>query len=184
MIDAAVILAGGRSQRLGRPKESVVVAGESLLDRSVRACGDTDTIVVVGPPRPTLARDIVQVREEPAHGGPVAALASALPILASVGARAVLVLACDMPRVEEVVAALRPVELRSDAIIARDRGRGQPLAAVYRREALASTLGRFPVEGASMRSVLADLRCTFVDVADGCTDDVDSPADLARLVRR
>jgi molybdenum cofactor cytidylyltransferase len=47
----AIILAAGASTRLGRPKQTVVFRGETLLDRAVRitqAAGVSETIVVLG----------------------------------------------------------------------------------------------------------------------------------------
>jgi CTP:molybdopterin cytidylyltransferase MocA len=51
-MSAAVILAAGASRRLGRPKQSVVVAGETLLERAARTArqaGCAPVIVVVRP---------------------------------------------------------------------------------------------------------------------------------------
>lgn len=174
---AAIVLAGGRSSRLGRDKAEVVVDGRSLLDHTLAACAGLGPVVVVGPPR-DLGADLVQVREDPVHGGPVAAIAVALP---HVGTAEVLVLACDMPRIADLVPLLVPAGADGDAVVARDRDRVQPLAGRYRVAALRSAVEAGPVEGASMRSVLDRLWCRFVDVPDGCTDDVDTPADLAVL---
>jgi molybdenum cofactor cytidylyltransferase len=47
----AIILAAGASSRLGRPKQTIVFRGETLLDRAVRiarAAGVLETIVVLG----------------------------------------------------------------------------------------------------------------------------------------
>lgn len=154
---AAIVLAGGRSSRLGRPKEDVVIGGRTLLERTVDACGGLD-VVVVGPE---------------AQGGPVGALAAGLE---RVDAAEVLLLACDMPRVDELVAALPPIPARADAVVAVDRRRRQPLAGRYR---VAALVGLEP--GTSMRALLDRLTVVEVAVPEGCTDDVDTPADLDRL---
>ena len=182
----AVILAGGRSRRLGRPKEDVRIGERSLLERTIDACAAAHRIVVVGPWREDLADSgVVQVREDPPLGGPVAALAAAIDQLEE---PTLLVLACDMPRVRELVASLPQPAGDDDACLALDRGRVQPLAGWYRRAALAAALAQRTVEravdGASMRSVLDDLTIRLVDVPPGCTDDVDTPADLDAARRR
>lgn len=194
----AVVLAGGRSRRLGHPKEDVVVDGRTLLERTVTACAalpGVRRVVVVGPPR-TLAPcvpagpgstdaaevEVVHVREEPPHGGPVAALAAALAALD--GPEELVVVACDMPRVAEVLTALDargPLPDAADAFVAVDRDRHQPLAARYRRAALARELAREPAPDRSVRSVLAGLRVVPVAVPPGACDDVDTPEDAARL---
>lgn len=179
MTDAAVILAGGRSRRLGTPKQSVVIDGATLLERTVTACIDFATIVVVGPRSPLLPERVIQVREEPPFGGPVAAIFAALPALKSAGSTSVLVLACDMPRVSELVSAVPSLNDEVDAFISRDRGRIQPLAGRYRMSALEDAITRSPIRGASMFTLLAGLECTTFDMPEGCADDVDTSADLA-----
>lgn len=176
---AAVILAGGRSRRLGTPKEDALVGGMTLLERTLAACVAADPIVVVGPDKPRLDRRIVQVRESPVHGGPVAALLAALPALEYALTDSVVVLACDMPRVAELVIALPSLTNDVDAVIARDRGHVQALAGIYRISSLVQVVTRAPAAGASMHSLLGQLRCKWIDVPVGCTDDVDTPADLA-----
>ncbi|MFC4613345.1 molybdenum cofactor guanylyltransferase [Cellulomonas algicola] len=94
----AVVLAGGRAQRLGgADKGSVVVAGRALVDHALAAVADARTVVVVGPP--SVARPgVPTVQESPAFGGPVAGLAAGLAALpASTTAIPRLPLAGDVP---------------------------------------------------------------------------------------
>ncbi|GMA24023.1 hypothetical protein GCM10025864_17820 [Luteimicrobium album] len=64
----AVVLAGGRAQRLGVPKPGVTLAGRTLLDHALAAARDARRTVVVGPAE--LARDgVTVVREDPPFGG-------------------------------------------------------------------------------------------------------------------
>ena len=177
----AVVLAGGRSSRLGRAKEDVVVRGRTLLEHTLEACVGARTRVVVGPHREDLDdADVVQVREDPPLGGPVAALAAAIDRLS---APLVLVLACDMPDVGRAAQVLlaEPVG-DTDAVLAEDDGRVQYLAGLYRRDALNRVLAE-ATPGASMRSLLADLSVRTVTVPSGSTADVDRPSDLAALAR-
>jgi molybdopterin-guanine dinucleotide biosynthesis protein A len=129
----AVILAGGRAERLdGASKPDLVVGGRSLLATAIAAARGAacERIVVVGPPELEAAGCLV-VREDPPFGGPVAALAAGLDALGPPGGRGapeapigppggrvapegrvsrphedVLVLACDMPDAEAAVARL------------------------------------------------------------------------------
>ncbi len=101
----AIILAGGAARRLGGvAKPLLEVRGRSLLQRAVdaaRGAGCAD-VVVVGPPG-SGDSGVRTVREDPAFGGPVAAIAAALPAVATDW---VLVLAADLPRSADAVALL------------------------------------------------------------------------------
>ncbi|HEU4467371.1 MAG TPA: NTP transferase domain-containing protein, partial [Agromyces sp.] len=86
----AVILAGGRAERLdGASKPDLVVGGRSLLATAIAAARGAacERIVVVGPPELEAAGCLV-VREDPPFGGPVAALAAGLDALGPPGGRA------------------------------------------------------------------------------------------------
>src|SRR5437660_5871214 len=75
---AAVVLAGGAGRRLGgADKPALRVGAFTLLDRALFATGPANPIIAVGPERPT-ERAVRWCREEPAGGGPVAALAAGL----------------------------------------------------------------------------------------------------------
>jgi molybdopterin-guanine dinucleotide biosynthesis protein A len=123
----AIILAGGRAERLGgASKPDLVVGDRTLLATAIAAAraAHPARIVVVGPPSLD-APGCVVVREDPPFGGPVAALAAGLAILQAGAASApprasstttadddtpgraeVLVLACDMPDAPGAVARL------------------------------------------------------------------------------
>lgn len=183
----AVVLAGGRGSRLGGvDKPALVVAGRSLLDRVLDALPGAGTVVAVGPARPT-ARPVRWHREDPPGGGPVAALAAALP---AVSTEVVVVLAADLPAlgaaVPRLVAALAGSGPAYDGVVLVDgEGRRQPLLAAYRTAALREALARVGrVEGASMRRLVAGLSLAELGDAEGAALDVDTPADVARAEAR
>lgn len=90
----ALVLAGGAGRRLGGPsKPDHAVGGRSMLARVVAAVATADRVVVVGPTRPRLPA-VTWCREDPAGGGPVAAIAAGLPLL---DAPVTLLLAADLP---------------------------------------------------------------------------------------
>lgn len=200
----AVILAGGRAERLdGASKPDLVVGGRSLLATAIAAARGAacERIVVVGPPELEAAGCLV-VREDPPFGGPVAALAAGLDALGPPGGRGapegrvsrphedVLVLACDMPDAEAAVARLvagRATARPADGICLVDAsGRTQWLAAVYSRAALARAFEALrgadgdpaAVRGAAMRRLAASLDLAVV-ADDGTTHDIDTWHDLA-----
>ncbi|MET8687496.1 NTP transferase domain-containing protein [Streptomyces sp. NPDC004732] len=139
----AVVLAGGGAARLGgADKPGVRVGGRTLIDRVLAACSGAGTTVVVAAPRPT-ARPVVWAREEPAGGGPLAALDAGL---ARTTAERVVVLSADLPflgeqTVRRLLAALAGggpdgVDGVDGAVLTDPDGRDQPLVAAYRRDAL------------------------------------------------
>ena len=93
---SAVVLAGGVAARLdGADKASVELHGRTLLTWALDAVMDAGEVVVVGDPVPT-HRPVTFTREDPRHGGPVAALLTGRDALLDPRGM-VAVLACDMP---------------------------------------------------------------------------------------
>ena len=201
MLLDAIVVAGGRSRRLGgTPKARLVVEGSTLLGRALDAASAARRVVVVGPVSDEEARPasdvahlderVVVTREDPPFGGPVAALAAGLETLADLDgtpADGILVLACDMPDAAAAVPALidaAEVERSrqvAGVIAIDDAGNPQPLLAVYDAVRLADAIEALgEVDGASMRSVLAQLDLVAVEVPPGSTDDIDTWADAAR----
>ncbi|MBK4346801.1 molybdenum cofactor guanylyltransferase [Lacisediminihabitans changchengi] len=167
----AVVLAGGRSARLGGTAKALLeIAGRSLLDLTLDAVTDARRTVVVGDV--TVRPGVLLTRENPAFGGPVAATAAGLARLAP-GAEHTLVLACDMPLIATVITALR----EAGGGIAVDDGREQYLAALLpTAELRAATAG--PVDGIAMRTVLAAIDpIARVPVPTGSTRDIDTWTD-------
>lgn len=92
----AIVLAGGRAARLdGVDKAGVELHGRTLLAWALDAVVDASEVVVVGDQVPT-ERPVTFTREDPRHGGPVAALLTGFDALRSPTAY-VAVVAVDMP---------------------------------------------------------------------------------------
>ncbi|MFW6692519.1 DUF6457 domain-containing protein [Streptomyces sp. MAR4 CNX-425] len=184
----AVVLAGGASQRLGGvDKTALRVGGRTLLDRVLRACRGAGRTVVVGPRRPTV-HPVTWTREAPPGGGPVAALAAALPLTS---ADTVVLLSGDLPfldaaAVRTLLGALAAAGDDVDgAMFVDGTGRDQPLVAAYRGESLRRGTALLAVEyggpgglaGLPLRLLTAELR--LVRPGAGETFDCDTWEDLA-----
>lgn len=141
----AVVLAGGAGRRLGgADKPGIRVGGRPLLDRVLDAVADAARAIVVGPPRPT-GRAATWVREEPAGGGPVAALAAALPLATS---GTIAVLAADLPFLTAGVVALLRHALAEGAGVATGAARAEEGAGRAAADAAAGSLdGALLVDG-------------------------------------
>lgn len=160
-----IVLAGGNARRMGGlDKPALMIGGRRLLDIAIDALDGASQTVVVGPTVPT-ERGVRWAREDPVGGGPVSALAAALPLLRS---PLVVVVASDLPFVTAgAVDSL--VRMMDDAIAAMaidHNGRDQPLLACYDRRALATAIPSQPHEK-SMRSLLDALG------ADGAVRRID-----------
>lgn len=179
----AVVLAGGTARRLdGTDKAMLVVGGSTLLERVLTAVERARTVVVVGPERPVTAA-VTWAREDPPLSGPLAALAAGL---GHGTAELVVVAACDLPHFSAAaVDALRTTLARTPradgAVLVDASGHRQPLAAVYRRAALAAALAAIgDPRNRPVRLLAAEL--TLAEVPDPVAAmDVDTPDDLAGL---
>ncbi len=180
MIVDALILAGGRSSRLGdSDKQNLQIGGVSLLNRAIDAVrrAGARSVIVVGDDS---VDGVTAVREQPPFAGPVAAIAAGLRALPG-DADVVLVIACDMPGVDAALPTLL-AGFAGDGAIAVDRGRPQQLALAVRPEALERAVAALPtVVDASMRALLSSLELVEVSVPEGSTDDVDTWDDAARF---
>ncbi len=111
-----VVLCGGRSSRMGRPKAWLSVGGETMLYRVVRVVGAVvDPVVVVAAPGqdvPPLPAGVEVVRDEQEGLGPLGGLAAGLAALAG-RVEVVYLSGCDVPLLREgfvrqVLAPLAP----------------------------------------------------------------------------
>jgi molybdopterin-guanine dinucleotide biosynthesis protein A len=188
LIDA-IVLAGGRSRRLGEvPKAGLAYRQQTLLEHAVNAVSFARTTVVVGETVVPLPH-VLTTREEPAFGGPAAAIAAGLQQLSrrpSEPSDFTFVLACDMPAVRSAITALRDGlgGIVTDGVIAVDAEQHlQPLAAAYRTTSLAAATAAHGgnLEGLAVFRLIADLELTRIAVPPGSTDDVDTWEDAARF---
>jgi molybdopterin-guanine dinucleotide biosynthesis protein A len=185
----ALVLAGGRSTRLGQDKTRAVVGDRTLLEHVAGAIPHDVTCIVVGPPPATTSRVLVVAIEDEPDGGPVAGVDCGI---AFVSTPVVVVLAADMPFApaiaDRLLVELDGADPTVDAVVPVDSsGRRQPLAAAYRtgplREALADLA---PVRGRSMHQLLERLRVLELSVDDADETlllDIDTAADLERARR-
>jgi molybdopterin-guanine dinucleotide biosynthesis protein A len=174
----AVVLAGGSARRMGGvDKPALVVGDRSMLDTVLTAVSTAQTTVVVGPQRPT-ARPVVWVREEPPDGGPVAALAAALPV---VTAPTVVLHAADLPFLDaDTVDRLRnAVGDRDGALLVDDNGRDQLLVGAWWTAALRGALPS-TVHGARLGPILTSLDVVRLSVPSSSRAwfDCDTDEDL------
>jgi len=189
----AIVLAGGRSSRLGStPKATLIYERHTLLERTVTAVSSLRrTVIVGGADVLTCLGQVLLTREDPPYGGPAAGIAAGVVALAAADSHPsdyIIVLACDMPLVAtatEKLIDLLPQYADSDGLIASDGQRLQPLVAAYKTTKLTSALATQRrsggLDGLSVARLIATLNLTPVIAPDGSTDDVDTWVDAAHF---
>ena len=182
MTFSAVVLAGGVAARLdGADKGSVELHGRTLLTWALDAVLDAAEVVVVGDPVPT-HRPVTFVREDPRHGGPVAALLTGRDALLD-PRETVAVLACDMPFLTpRTFQRLRAAAAGHDgAALTGPDGRRQlaMVLDVVRLDAVRPGLEE--QHGMAIHRLLAPLDLAEVDAEGREHRDVDTWADLSGL---
>ena len=178
----AIILGGGRSSRMGRPKRDLVLDGRSLFARAVDACRARTVIVAVTPELPADLHDerVRRTCEDPPFGGPVAGIAAGLAALPPAEPDdEVLLLACDLATPAEVVATLDAAPLGEDGVcLVEADGTPQYLAARYRLSALPRALGGQDSRDRSVKATMSALALHHVP-APGLAADLDTPHEAA-----
>lgn len=178
----AIVLAGGRSSRMGDiDKVGVALAGRPLLAHACDAVADAGTLVVVGPAGlgGTPSRAVV-TREDPPFAGPAAALGAGLSVLDGDGP--LVVFAADVPHAARAVPQLLAAFDRDGVVACSSDGYRQPLVAVYRMSALRRALATFEtLTNLGVNQATRSLDLIELALPDDLLADVDTPEDLERL---
>jgi len=124
----AVILAGGKSRRMGEDKAKVVFRGKTLLDRAIANLEPLFANIVVSVHHP-LPIKLPQVVD--AGGGPMAGLVAALEYVRTDW---IFAIGVDMPFIVPAVLKHMAAEREGrDAVLAEVEGYLQPMPAFYAR---------------------------------------------------
>jgi molybdopterin-guanine dinucleotide biosynthesis protein A len=183
---AGILLTGGRSRRLGVDKATLVLAGETLAQRSTRCLGAVCSPVVEAGDG---VSGLPAVRETPSGAGPLAALAAAGAWLRDRGHHgAAILLAVDLPRVDEAFLRWLCDRPGEPTVVLRVDGRLQPVCARYGADALVAA-GSLVTGGIRALHELFDVVEHDVVEVDEWRNvaspdtfvDVDTPADAERL---
>lgn len=174
--NVGVILAGGRSRRMGENKAEMMFGGEPLLTRVAhRLSSAVDELLVIGPQSLASLAPHARVVEDALPAiGPLGGLYTALT--ATTSARIFLV-ACDMPFIHRglVRAMLAFAETRCDAdVVALEANRHvQPLHAVYSRGCLPAVERAVKASDYSLHALLAQLAVVAINTDTVRREDPD-----------
>jgi molybdopterin-guanine dinucleotide biosynthesis protein A len=178
-----LVLAGGDSRRMGRPKAWLEVGETYLLryvtDRLAPAFSD----VMVSFAEPEQLEQPVPYRvvfDRKPSAGPLAGIEAGL-----VAAReeVMFVVACDMPYVTRELAEAAVAAARTcDAAIPRVDGRPEPVGGAYRRSALPAIAGAINAGRLKASELVENLDVTWLEGLDpGIFESLNTPQDLERF---
>lgn len=183
---SVIILAGGRSTRMGTDKAQVRVEGIRLIDATLSALSAlTDTTpIVVSPVDLGLPPEIHTVCEAPPFGGPVAGIAAGVALA---DADLVAVVAVDAPHSPEalpaLVEALQNAPDAAAAVAVDEEGFMQPLCAVWRKHALLKALEHTGTRDVPAKALYKVAGSVVKHETQGAERDYDTPEELAQLGR-
>ena len=180
-----LVLAGGRSTRMGADKAALAYQGRSQLERTmelISPCVERAFVSVrAGQESDPLRARFAQIRDREEGLGPLAGILAAQESHPGV---AWLVLACDLPRLDAAtlarLVAARDPQLPATAYRSSHDGLPEPLCAIY-EPASAAEIRRFAATGRNCpRKFLIGANIPLIDEPHPhALDNVNTPGDYA-----
>lgn len=162
----AVILAGGRSSRMGTPKALLPFDGEPLIVHLVRKLQPlfSRIVVVAAPGQELPGMPVTIVHDEVAHQGPVGGICYGLRAVEDAFA---FVTSCDSAFLNtSLIAHLVSRIEHADVVVPRWDGRLQPLVAVYRTSLVPILEGQLAAGELRPVSLFERVRTQYVEEAE------------------
>jgi molybdopterin-guanine dinucleotide biosynthesis protein A len=183
---SAVLLAGGKSCRMGADKATIIFHGRPLWETQLdllRKLDPAEIFVSAKTDPPWRPNEYKFVADESPSRGPLSGITAALKQTHS---SHLLVLAIDMPFMNETyLRSLYDLAATGCGVIPKIDSRGEPLAAIYPREALtdfrqALTSDDFSLQTLTMRLIESG-KLNAISVADETREffrNLNEPSDL------
>ncbi len=155
-----LVLCGGGSTRMGRPKEWLTFGDETLLQRVVRIASETVSPVIVcaaaGQSLPRLPPDVIRVDDPVPGRGPLQGLLTGLETAERLHGDPVFVTAADMPFLHAglIRLLLGAIENRDDAVVLDTDDGPRPIPAIYRTRIRPTVVGMLAEGEYRFRSLL------------------------------
>ncbi len=178
-----LVLAGGESRRMGRPKAWLEVGEITLLRWMIERLGPAFSEVVVSFAEPEQVERLVPFRlvfDRKLAAGPLAGLEAGLT---AARFEVTFAVACDMPYVTPDVAAMAVAAARGcDAAMPRVNGRAEPVCAAYRRSALPAVTAALDAGRLAASDLANHLDVTWLEGLDPeLFRSLNTPEDLERF---
>ena len=183
-----IVLAGGRSVRMGKDKASLELSEQTLLSRVVETVSLVCPEVIIAGGEQGLADDLGPdvrwVSDPPGSVGPLAGVTAGLQ-----AARhdACLIVACDMPFLNPALLSHLVDRLGTfDAVVPISQGVSQYLHAAYSRSSATTAQALLRLDARSMHEVIVRLQvlylseehCSRIDPTGLSCFNMNTPADL------
>jgi len=183
-----ILLAGGKSRRMGEDKRYLVVGEQTLLERGLAVLRSTfqEVLVVIAQDSPQLVIDARVVRDLMPDCGSLGGLYTGL-IQATTPY--IFVVACDMPFLDQaVIAQFTGRRATADIVMAKIESRLHPMHAVYGKRCLPVVERMIRARQLKIQEIVSQssLRVQYITEADLLTVDpsgrsfynVNTPADF------
>ena len=183
-----VLLAGGKSRRMGEDKRCLVVGGQTLLERGLAVLRSIfqEVLIVIAQDSPPLGVDARVVRDLVPDCGSLGGLYSGL---SQATTPYIFVVACDMPFLDQaVIAQFTSRRATADIVMAKLAGRLHPMHALYGKRCLQAAEQMIRARQLKIQEMVSQacIRVHYVTEADLLTIDpsgrsfynVNTPADL------
>ena len=183
-----VLLAGGKSRRMGEDKRYLVVGKQTLLERGLGVLSSIfqEVLVVIAQDSPPLDVDARVVRDLVPDCGSLGGLYTGLTLATT---PYIFVVACDMPFLDQaVISQFTSRRATADIVMAKLAARLHPMHALYGKGCLPAMEQMILARQLKVQEMVshASLRVRYVTEADLLTIDpsgrsfrnVNTPADL------
>lgn len=184
-----IVLAGGRSVRMGKDKANLQLSEQTLLSRVVETVSLVcPEVIIAGGERGIadgVGRDVRWVSDPPGSIGPLAGVTAGLEAASN---DACLIVACDMPFLNPAMLSHLVDRLEAfDAVLPISQGVGQYLHAAYSRSTATAAQALLRLGARSVHELLVRLQvlylseehCSRFDPAGLSCFNMNTPADLA-----
>jgi molybdopterin-guanine dinucleotide biosynthesis protein A len=162
----SIVLAGGKSSRLGRNKALQVIGAKSLIQWVVDHLATLSTEIIIatahGEPIPCSSSTEIRIAADVYLGkGPLVGIYSGL--MASSSPRAIVV-GCDMPFLSvDLLNYMSQISSTFDVVVPRTRAKVEPLCAVYSKNCLASIHNLLGRDELRLSELLNMVKVRYID---------------------
>lgn len=179
----AIILAGGKSSRMGQDKAFIPWNGKRFIEHSIAAADSVASRVVLSGDKQRLTFLGLKVIEDvETDQGPVYALASCFSQIAD---KKVLVLSCDVPQVssEDLQVLIKKHDTCADVTCFEYKNKVMPLIGIYNRSAFEAFKYAMKNKERKLFSVLNHLKVKTLEYkGEGGLMNINTPEDVKALI--